>query len=167
MTEPFQRNDSLLGTGNYPLTEKELVVLSWTIYRTFPQLRLTQFRNEVAPHSLPTGVTNERNDSRTDNANSQAVAVPSGAEELWNNSLWITSLLERTSSDQWTSRPIISCVKLRNYVWNGYLWTTPLVERTSSGQWTSRPITSCVELRNYVWDDSLWMTPSVERTCVN
>jgi hypothetical protein len=130
MTEEFQRNDSLLGTGNYPLTEKELVVLSWTIYRTLPQLRLTQFRTEVAPHSLPTGVTNERNGSSTDNTNSQAVAVPSGTEELWNDSVWMTSLLERTSSGQWTSRPITNCVELRNYVWNDSLWMTPLVQRT-------------------------------------
>jgi hypothetical protein len=118
MAEPIRSNDPLLGTGNYPLTEKELVGLSWTICRTLPQLRLAQFRNGVASHSLPTGVTNETNDCSTDNTNSQAVAVPSEAEELWNDSLWMTSLLEQTSSGQWTSRPITSCVELRNYVWN-------------------------------------------------
>jgi hypothetical protein len=70
MTEPFRRNDSLLGTGNYRLTEKELEFSR--------ELSTAHFHNSAShssgtkqqtTQSLPTGVTNERNDSSTDNIN--------------------------------------------------------------------------------------------------
>jgi hypothetical protein len=60
MTELFHRNDPLFRTGISLFIEKELVVLSWTIYRTLPQLRLTQFRNEIGRTSLPANGSHKR-----------------------------------------------------------------------------------------------------------